>query len=135
MPLAQLVQGGAAAAAASGGRPPKRPRQRAPQQQDVCTLLVHVLLGVQQGQPLCLETVKAAWRALTFSHVFEVRGWNRLLLFDPAHEAAPQAPCKCRPVPKSAALLLTTSQCTSARLPAAAHLLLPLLECRSTAPT
>lgn len=72
MPLAQLVQGGGAAAAASG-RPPKRPRQRAPQQQDVCTLLVHVLLRVQQGQPLCLETVKATWRELAFSHVFEVR--------------------------------------------------------------
>ena len=72
MPLAQLVQGGAAAAA-SGARPPKPPRQRAPQQQDVCTLLVHVLLRVQQGQPLCLDTVKATWRELTFSHVFEVR--------------------------------------------------------------
>ncbi len=76
MPLAQLVQGGAAAAA-SGARPPKPPRQRAPQQQDVCTLLVHVLLRVQQGQPLCLDTVKATWRELTFSHVFEVRSGSK----------------------------------------------------------
>lgn len=86
MPLAQLVQGGAAAA--SGAKPPKKPRQRAPQQQDVCTLLAHVLLRVQQGQPLCLDTVKAAWRHLTFSHVFEVRpaaqaGWPA-----PAFDAA-----------------------------------------------
>lgn len=78
MPLAQLVQ-----AAAASGRPPKRPRQRAPQQQDVCTLLVHVLLRVQQGRPLCLETVKATWRELAFSHVFEVRRQGTLLIDGP----------------------------------------------------
>lgn len=68
MPLAELVQGGGGGG--GGGKQAKPPR--APQQQDICSLLVRVLLRVTEGQPLTLETVKAAWRELSFSHVFEV---------------------------------------------------------------
>ncbi|KAI3425156.1 hypothetical protein D9Q98_008927 [Chlorella vulgaris] len=68
MPLLQLVQQPAAGAAAVG-RPAKQ--LRAPQQQDVCSLLVRVLLRVARGQALNLETVKCAWRELSFSHVFQ----------------------------------------------------------------
>lgn len=70
MPLFELLQ---PSAGGSAGGPARRPQiESAPQAQDVCTLLVQVLLRVQQGQPLSLETVKAAWRELAFSHVFEV---------------------------------------------------------------
>ena len=82
MPLLELVDGadagrGAAAAAAApaaanGAASKWRARRRAPQLQDVCTLLVRVVLRVLQGQQLTLDTVKAAWRELGFSHVFEV---------------------------------------------------------------
>lgn len=74
MPLAQLVQQPAAAAAPLAKRPPRR--HRAPQQQDVCSLLVRVLLRLSRGEQLTLETVKAAWRELSFSFVFEVRRRN-----------------------------------------------------------
>jgi len=80
MPLGQLLKppavgGGSAsaatAAAAKKEAPPSGPR--APQQQDVCTLLLRVMLRVLHGQELTLDTVKAAWRELGFSHIFEVR--------------------------------------------------------------
>jgi hypothetical protein len=74
MPLTELVQqpeGGKAGTRHSSGGKPKPPR--APQQQDVCSLLTRVLLHVTSGQPLNLATVKAAWRELSFSHVFEVK--------------------------------------------------------------
>jgi hypothetical protein len=70
MPLAELVQAGAAPPGSAAKRDAKPPR--AVQQQDVCTLLARVLLRVTQGQSLTLDTVKAAWRELSFSHVFEV---------------------------------------------------------------
>jgi hypothetical protein len=70
MPLAQLVQQPAAAVVPAAKREARRPR--APQQQDVCSLLVRVLLRLFRGEVLSLETVKAAWRELSFSFVFEV---------------------------------------------------------------
>lgn len=93
MPLAELLVApppGAAAAASGGAKRPGPPR--APQAQDVCTLLTRVLLAVQQGAPLCLDTVKQAWRELSFSHVFEVR-----------------VLCACWLSPAAAALLLLDS--------------------------
>lgn len=69
MPLAEQLLAGAAAGGGSGG---SKRDSCTPETQDVCTLLVHTLLRVQQGQPLRLDTVKAAWRDLAFSHVFEV---------------------------------------------------------------
>lgn len=97
MPLVQLLSapGGGAASGTAKPKEPKEPPPRAPQAQDVSTLLVHVLLAVQQGAPLCLATVKAAWRQLAFSHVFEVRplggGWwlacHCLLLLLPLYAA------------------------------------------------
>ena len=72
MPLAELVlaPAGAAPPGSAAKRDAKPPR--AVQRQDVCSLLVRVLLRVAQGEALTLGTVKAAWRELSFSHVFEV---------------------------------------------------------------
>lgn len=73
MPLADLLlQPGGGGGGGGGKRDAKTALPRAAQQQDVCSLIVRVLLRVQQGHPLTLATVKAVWRQLGFSHVFEV---------------------------------------------------------------
>ena len=96
------------ATAATAGASKPHPARRAPQLQDVCTLLVRVLLRLNQGERLTLGTVKAVWRELGFSHIFEVRPARR-----PIMHASWCTPCICLQFMPGIKSLLCAACCCS----------------------